>query len=262
MNDLGSGIDGSGADAGPAADVVAEITAAGGVAVADGSDVSTESGGAALVATALERLGRIDALITNAGIMRWAPFPELTVADLDDHVAVHVGGSFHAARAAWPHFVEQAHGRIVMTTSTGMLGLPGNTAYATAKGGVIGLARSLAFAGRHHDIKVNLIAPAATTRMAAGAEGPELPPEDVAPMAALLAHEACPVSGEILTAGGGRFARLFIGSTEGYVGARGTTTVEDVARHWSQIVDETGYSVPADLVDWSTGFLSHLSPEG
>ena len=237
---------------------MAEITAAGGVAVADTSDVSTAAGGEALVGTAVEQLGRIDALITNAGIMRWAPFPDVTADDLEAHLAVHVGGSFHPARAAWPHFVEQGYGRIVMTTSTGMLGLPGNTAYATAKGGVIGLARSLALAGRKHDIKVNLIAPAASTRMAAGARGPDLPPEDVAPMAAYLAHEDCPVSGEILTAGGGRFARLFIGSTEGYVGAAGATTIEDVAQHWSEIVDEDGYSVPADLIDWSTHFLSHL----
>jgi NAD(P)-dependent dehydrogenase (short-subunit alcohol dehydrogenase family) len=262
VNDLGSGMDGSGADAGPAAEVVAEITAAGGVAVTDTSDVSTVAGGVALVAAAVEQLGRIDALITNAGIMRWSPFPDVTAEDLEDHLAVHVGGSFHTARAAWPRFVEQGYGRIVMTTSTGMLGLPGNTAYATAKGGVIGLARSLAFAGREHGIKVNLIAPAATTRMAAGARGPDLPAEDVASMAAFLAHEDCPVSGEILTAGGGRFARLFIGSTEGYVGARGATTIEDVAQHWSQIVDETGYSVPGDLIDWSTGFLAHLPPEG
>ena len=255
-------MDGSGADAGPAAEVVAEIAAVGGVAVADTSDVSSEAGGEAIVAGALEHFGRIDALITNAGIMRWAPFPTVSAEDIEDHLAVHVGGSFHAARAAWPHFTEQAYGRIVMTTSTGVLGLPGNTAYATAKGGVIGLARSLALAGADHGIKVNLIAPAATTRMAAGGRGPALPVDDVAPMAAFLAHEDCPVTGEILTAGGGRFARLFLASTKGYVGDRGSTTIENVAQHWTEIVDETGYSVPSDLIDWSTGFLSHLAPDG
>ena len=260
VNDLGGAMDGSGSDAGPAAEVVGEIQAVGGVAVADGSDVSTEEGGAALVAATLEHLGRIDALITNAGIMRWSPFPDVSADDLADHLAVHVGGSFHPARAAWPHFVAQGYGRVVMTTSTGVLGLRGNTAYATAKGGVIGLARSLAFAGREHGIKVNLIAPAASTRMAAGARGPELAPEDVAPMAAFLAHEDCPVSGEILTAGGGRFARLFIASTEGHV-VDGAATIEEVAEHWSQIVDETGYSVPTDLIDWSSHFLAHLSAE-
>jgi hypothetical protein len=92
--------------------------------------------------------------------------------------------------------------------------------------------------------------------MAAGARGPELAPEEVAPMAAYLAHERCPVSGEILAAGGGRFARLFIGSTEGWV-AGPSPTVEEVAEHWSEVVDERGYSVPTDLVDWSSRFLAH-----
>ena len=139
------------------------------------------------------------------------------------HLAVHVGGSFNTARAAWPHMVEQGYGRIVMTTSSGMFGLPNNLSYATAKGGVIGLTRSLATAGAEHGIKVNLIAPAACTRMAGrGDRGPdrEMAPELVAPMAAFLAHEDCPVSGEIYAAGAGRFARLFIASTEGYVARR------------------------------------------
>src|SRR5262245_59697944 len=151
--------------------------------------------------------------------------------------------------------VDRCYGRIVMTTSTGLLGLRDNVSYAAAKGGVVGLARSLATAGVKYGIKVNCIAPAATTRMA-GSGGPELPPELVAPMAAYLAHEDCPVTGEIYTAGGGRFARLFIASTQGYVNE--APTIEDVADHWATINDETGYSVPADLNAWSAAFLSHL----
>lgn len=257
VNDLGASVEGDGADAGPAAEVVAEIAATGGSAVPDTSDVAAEPGAAALIDTALRAFGRVDVLITNAGIMRWSAFPDVTVDDLERHLHVHVEGSFLPARAAWPHLVEQGYGRIVMTTSTGLLGLPGNTAYGTAKGGVIGLARSLALTGRDHGIRVNCIAPAATTRMAAGGRGPELAPEDVAPMAAYLAHEACPVTGEILTAGGGRFARLFLGSTAGYVHPDHEPTLEDVAGHWAEITDEAGYSVPTDLVDWSTQFLSH-----
>ena len=109
-----------------------------------------------------------------------------------------------------------------MTTSTGLFGLPNNLAYATAKGGVIGLTRSLATAGAAHGIKVNLIAPAALTRMAGAAarRPPEMSPDLVAPMVAFLAHEDCPVSGEIYAAGAGRFARIFIASTEGYVARR------------------------------------------
>lgn len=257
VNDLGGSMAGEGTDAGPAATVAAEITDAGGTAVPDVSDVSTEAGGEALVRAAVDGFGRVDALVANAGIMRWARFPDVPTADLDAHLAVHVAGSFHPARAAWPHMVEQGHGRIVLTTSTGMLGLPGNTAYGVAKGGVIGLARSLALAGRKHGIAVNCIAPAASTRMA-GEGGPEMPPEQVAPMVAYLAHESCPVTGEVYTAGAGRFARLFIGSTPGWVDDAGSPTVEDVAAHWAAINDEAGYAVPADLMDWSAQFLSHL----
>ncbi len=257
VNDLGGSMSGEGADDGPAASVVAEIEAAGGTAIADTSDVATEAGARALVDAAVEHFGRLDALVANAGIMRWAKFPDVSDEDLEAHLAVHVGGAFHTARAAWPHMVEHGHGRIVLTTSTGMLGLPGNTAYGTAKGGVIGLVRSLAVAGRKQGIAVNCIAPAASTRMA-GEGGPDMPAEQVAPMVAYLAHESCPVSGEIYTAGAGRFGRLFIGSTPGWVDETGSPSVEDVAAHWAAINDESGYTVPATLMDWSAQFLGHL----
>jgi NAD(P)-dependent dehydrogenase (short-subunit alcohol dehydrogenase family) len=257
VNDLGGSIEGDGADASVASSVADEITAAGGTAVADASDVSTSAGGAAVVAAALEAFGRVDALVANAGVMRWARFPDVPDDDLEQHLRVHVGGSFFPARAAWPHLVAAGYGRIVLTTSTGLLGLRGNTAYAVAKGGVIGLARSLAIAGAQHGITANLIAPAASTRMA-GDGGPDLPAELVAPMVAYLAHEDCPVTGEIYAAGGGRFARLFIASAPGYVHTGGEPTVEDVAANWAAVNDETGYDVPADLIAWSAAFLSHL----
>lgn len=257
VNDLGGSMDGTGADAGPAVNAAAEIVAAGGEAIADTSDVASPAGAQALVDAAVERYGRLDVLVTNAGIMRWASFPDVDADDLERHLAVHVTGSFLTARAAWPHMVERGYGRMVLTTSTGLLGLAGNTAYATAKAGVVGLARSLATAGTAHGIKVNLIAPAATTRMAGGMPGPEMPPALVAPMVAYLAHDDCPVSGEIYTAGAGRFARLFLASTPGYVHPGPEPTVEDVAEHWAAINDEAGYDVPADLMAWSERFLSH-----
>src|SRR3984957_10887328 len=166
--------------------------------------------------------------------------------------------------AASPPMVEQRYGRVVMTTSSGVFGLPKNLSYATAKGGVIGLTRSIATMSEAHGIKVNLIAPAAMTRMA----GPEadtddasspMAPGQVAPLVAFLAHEACPVNGELFTAGAGRFARLFIASAPGYVAA--APTVEDVAEHWDEIVSEEGYVVPRDLPDWSASFLAHLQAE-
>ena len=230
VNDLGGSMEGVGADAGPASDAAAEIVAAGGVAIADPNDVSTAAGAQALVDAAVAHYGHVDILINNAGIIRWAAFPKADADNLAAHLAVHVAGSFNTARAAWPHMVEHGYGRIVMTTSTGMFGLPNNTSYATAKAGVIGLARSLATAGSAHGIKVNAIAPAAFTRMAgAGAStddaAEQMAPELVSPIVAFLAHETCPVSGEIYAAGAGRFARLFIASTPGYDHGPGEATI-------------------------------------
>ena len=260
VNDLGGSMEGEGADVGPAVAVVEEIAAAGGAAVADGSDVSTPDGGQALIDAAVEQFGRLDVLVNNAGIMRWAGLPEVDAVDLERHLAVHVGGSFNTTRAAWPLLVDQGYGRIVMTTSAGFFGLPKNLAYATAKGGVIGLTRSLSTAGARHGIKVNLIAPAAVTRMAGPAtdETPPILPQQVAPIFASLAHDDCPVTGEIYAAGAGRFARIFIASTEGYLHADGDPTIEDVAGNWATINEESGYSVPTGLMDWSAGFTKHL----
>ena len=209
----------------------------------------------------------VDVLINNAGVIRWAGFPEADAENLAAHLDVHLWGSFHTTRAAWPTMVEQGFGRVVMTTSSGVFGLPQNLGYAAAKGGVIGLARSLATAGAKRGIKVNCIAPAASTRMAGGGGGPDpalMDPALVAPLAAYLAHEDCPVTGVIYCAGAGRFARLFLASTPGWVagGEGDEPTLEDVAAHWEAINAEEGYTVPADLVAWSRTFLDHLPPPG
>jgi NAD(P)-dependent dehydrogenase (short-subunit alcohol dehydrogenase family) len=275
VNDLGGSMQGVGSDAGPASNVAAEIAGAGGVAIADHNDVATTSGAKALVEAAVEQFGRVDILINNAGIIRWAGMPEVDADNLAKHLAVHVGGSFNTTRAAWPHMVEQRYGRIVMTSSSGLFGLLENLSYATAKAGVVGLARSLMTEGAAHDIKVNVIAPAAMTRMAGRSAGETdaldgadastfsaMAPDLVAPMVAFLAHEDCPVSGEIYAAGGGRFARVFIAQALGYVHSAPEPTVEDIAEHWATINDETGYHVPADLNAWSAAFLAHLFPPG
>jgi NAD(P)-dependent dehydrogenase (short-subunit alcohol dehydrogenase family) len=264
VNDLGASTGGSGSDAAPATEAVDEIVAAGGSAVADTHDVSSAEGAAALVDAAVERFGRVDALVNNAGIIRWAGMPDVDEDNLDRHLAVHVGGSFNTTRAAWPHMAAQGYGRVVMTTSAGLFGLPDNTSYATAKGAVVGLARSLATAGAEHGITVNCIAPGAMTRMAGQAgdtTDTHMSPELVAPMVALLAHEACPVSGEIYAAGFGRFARIFIGMAPGYVHTGSAPTIEDVADQWAAVNDEAGYGIPASLPEWSATFMRHLRVE-
>ena len=256
VNDLGGSLEGDGADAGPATGVVEEIGAGGGVAIADANDVSSTDGANALIDAALESFGRVDIVINNAGIMRWAGMPEVNREHLRRHLAVHVGGSFNTARAAWPHMTQRGYGRIVMTASTGMFGLPENVSYATAKAGVVGLTRSLATAGARHGIKVNAIAPVAATRMGGDMNDTNVAPELVAPMAALLAHEDCPANGEIYEAGAGRFARIFIASTRGYLPS--DPTIEDLAAHWDAVNEEAGYYVPADLMDWMRSYMNHL----
>jgi NAD(P)-dependent dehydrogenase (short-subunit alcohol dehydrogenase family) len=268
VNDLGGTKEGDGTDPEPAQSVAREIVEAGGKAIAETSDISTVDGGQALIDAALGTFGRIDIVINNAGNIRWGGLPEADAANLESHLAVHVGGSFNTIRAAWPHMVAQSYGRIVMTTSTGMFGLGDNLGYATAKAAVIGMTRSLKVAGARHGIKINLIAPNAWTRMGAhpsdGLDSLKQPPPKqmdpglVAPMVAFLAHEACEVSGEIYLAGAGRFARIFIAATPGYVpSVPEEATIEDIAEHWSMINDEAGYYVPADLQDWAVHYMAH-----
>lgn len=220
-------------------------------------DVSQESVAQSLVDAALDVTGRIDAIVNNAGSMVWAGIDELSAEDFARLWQVHTLSCFNVVKAAWPHLVDAGYGRIVNTTSAGVFGLPKNLGYAAAKGGVIGFTRSVAMSGKHHDIKANAIAPAAATRLGGDTEDPNMAPDLVAPMAAYLAHEDCPVSGEIYSTGAGRFARLFLASTPGVL--VDAPSIDDVASHWDAINAEDGYSVPADLIDWSTEFTKHLS---
>lgn len=218
--------------------------------VTHAGDVSDSAFADALIATAVDAYGRVDALVNNAGIIRWAGLPDVDWSNIQAHIDVHVGGTFNTIKAAWPHMVAASYGRIVNTTSAGVFGLAANIGYATAKGAVIGLTRSTAVAGAEHNIKINAIAPAAATRMGGDVDDKRMVPELVAPMVALLASDECPVTGEIYTAGGGRFARLFLASTEGAV-------TDDPAAHWNAVNDETQYWVPQDLMDWSRNYLKH-----
>jgi NAD(P)-dependent dehydrogenase (short-subunit alcohol dehydrogenase family) len=262
VNDLGGSMEGHGADAAPATEVAHGIVVDGGDAIADTNNVAAAAGAQALVERCVDAFGGVDIVVNNAGIIRWAALTDADADHLERHLAVHVGASYETSRAAWPHLIARGYGRIVMTTSSGVFGHPANFAYAAAKGAVLGLARALATAGTAHGIAVNLIAPAAATRM--GGEGTPaatlMTPEMVAPMAAFLAHESCPVTGEIYQAGGGRFARMFLASTPGYVHRGEAPTIEDVAEHWAAINADAGYTTPADLAEWSTAFSAHLAP--
>jgi NAD(P)-dependent dehydrogenase (short-subunit alcohol dehydrogenase family) len=258
VNDLGSANSGDGSDPGPAERVAATIRAAGGDAVADASDIASAEGAARLVSRALDAYGGVDVLVNNAGIFTPGTFPALTLAELRRYFDVHVGGTFNVTRECWPHMAEAGYGRIVMTTSHGILGSPALIAYGTAKGGVFALARALAVTGQDLGITVNSIAPIAATRLAGGnddgtsGEGvlDGSAPTLVSPLVMLLCHESCTVSGETFLSGGRRHARLFVAETEGYVHPEAEVTPEVVAGHWGQIMDTADQYIPADTDAW------------
>jgi NAD(P)-dependent dehydrogenase (short-subunit alcohol dehydrogenase family) len=268
VNDLGGSTTGTGSDAGPADEVVKQIQAAGGTAVANYGDVSTVDGGQSVVDTAVREFGGIHIVVNNAGNMVWGALPEATIETVEAHWAVHVRGTFNTLHAAWPHFLAQDYGRAVLTTSVGMFGLPDNIGYAIAKASMLGMAKSLTVGRRKANINVNCIAPNAVTRLGARTEeelaaqqamAAAMDPALVAPMVAYLAHESCDVSGEVFVAGAGRFARLFVGVTPGYVHpGLGGVTVDDIAANWATINDESGYYVPRSTMDWAGHFMTHL----
>jgi len=251
VNDLGGSVAGEGGDAGPAERVAREINDAGGEAVADTHSVSTPEGGEAVVATAIEQFGRIDIVVNNAGILRDKTFHNMTPDLLDPVLDVHLRGAFHVTRPAWIKMREQSYGRVINTSSnSGILGNFGQSNYGAAKMGLVGLTRVLAIEGAKYNIKVNAIAPVARTRMTEellGAMGEKIEPRLVSPVVAFLAHEDCPVTGEVYSAAGGRIARFFIGLTPGYYNPQ--LTVEDVRDHLAEIRAEDGYIVPASNSD-------------
>lgn len=239
VNDFGGGLTGEGADAAPAQQVVDAITAAGGEAVASTESVVNAAGGQAIIDSATERYGRVDALIHNAGIVRRAPLSEMTVEDFDAVLDVHLRGAFNVVRAAFPLMCRAGYGRVVLTSSIG--GLYGNHAvanYAAAKAGVLGLSHVVALEGAEHGVRCNVIVPAAVTRMAEGLDTSAYPPmgaDLVAPVVGWLAHESCSVTGEILAAIAGRVARVVVAESTGVY--QPAWTVDDVGARIDAIRD-------------------------
>ncbi|MCX8560844.1 SDR family NAD(P)-dependent oxidoreductase [Mycolicibacterium mucogenicum] len=231
VNDSGGALSGDGINAGPAHEVVQEITAAGGQAIACTDSVATPAGGRAIIDAALQEYGRVDVLIHNAGNVRRAPLRDMTSDDFDGVLDVHLRGAFHVVRAAFPAMCDAGHGRIVLTSSIG--GLYGNhqvANYAAAKAGVIGLSNVVALEGASEGVTCNVVVPAAVTRMAEGIDTssyPPMSPELVAPVVGWLAHESCSVTGEIFVALAGRVARVVISETPGVY--RPSWSIEDVA---------------------------------
>ena len=236
VNDLGGAVDGTGGSASAAEQVVAEIRAAGGEAVANADSVATPDGGAAIVQCALDTFGRIDIVVNNAGILRDAAFKNVTPELLDAVIDVHLKGAFNVLRTAWPRLREQNYGRVVNTSSgSGLFGNFGQSNYGAAKAGLMGLTPVLSIEGARNNVMANTIAPIARTRMTEGQIDESMAPELISPLVAYLCHASCGVTGQAYSVGGGRVSRVFLGMTTGVTDS--TLTAEMVADRIDEIDD-------------------------
>lgn len=259
VNDLGGSVDGTGAASGAADGVVAEIVDAGGAAIAEYSSVASPEGGAAIVQKALDEFGRVDVVINNAGILRDKSFTNIEDEQITAVLDVHLRGGFWVTRAAWPHMREQSYGRVVMTSSaSGAMGNFGQSNYGAAKLGLVGLMNVLKLEGAKYNIKVNAVAPIAVTRMTEellgsfGITAEQFGPEAVSPAVAYLASEACELTGELWSVGGGSVSRIFLGLTDGFFKhpiTEGRLSVDDVVANLEAIRDTEDYLIPASNQD-------------
>ena len=235
-------------------EVVKEIIEAGGRAVANYDSVSTPEGGEAIVKTALDNFGKVDIVINNAGILRDKTFAKLSPEELEIVLDVHLKGAFFVSQPAFRNMKENSYGRFIFTASSaGVFGNFGQTNYGAAKMGLMGLSNVLAVEGAKYNIKSNVIAPVARTRLTQELLGPlaeALNPECVTPLVTFLASESCDLTHEAFSVGGGRFARIFVGLAPGWVAGKGAkVSAEEVLAHLDEIRNEKGYIVPKSIAD-------------
>jgi len=257
VNDTGVSLGGDGVDVGPARDVVQAIEAAGGEAMASTHSVSTPEGGKAIIDAALERYGRIDILIHNAGIVRRGSLKELSYEDFETVLDVHLRGAFHVVRPAFPIMCKAGYGRIVLTSSiNGLYGNRNVVNYSVAKAGIIALSNVTALEGADEGVKCNVILPGAVTRMAEGLDTSAYPPMDpelVAPVVGWLSHESCSISGEMLISMAGRAARAYVAESPGVY--RQQWSIEDVAEQLDAI---RSTAAPVVFPVVPTGHIDHI----
>jgi NAD(P)-dependent dehydrogenase (short-subunit alcohol dehydrogenase family) len=263
VNDPGGTMHGQGSDFRVADSVVEEIERAGGVAVASYDSVASPEGGAAIVQTAVERFGRLDAVVNNAGIFGTGHFDELTVEQWRRMLNVHLDGGFYVSQPAFRVMKTQGYGRFVfISSSAGMFGMPQEAHYAAAKAGLFGLKNVIAQEGAPHGILANAVLPTGYTRMASltnldGEKPPErtgflkaIDPGLVVPLVVFLASRACAFTHHNYAACAGRYARVFVGYGEGWMAKPGSEpTADDMVSHIDEISATKSFNIPRSIFD-------------
>ena len=255
VNDLGVAIsdtDGSGSvpQVNPALEVVSSLVNAGAEAIADDHSITTEEGAEAMVAAAVERFGRLDIVINNAGVVRQGAMGAFPSERLDAMTETHLRGTLNVTQAAWPHLVASGAGRVLNLSSGAALGgIAGMAGYGAAKLGVVGFTRALALEGASVAINVNVLAPYARTRP--GSDFGPMPAspaldawlglDQVAPLACWLCHPSCNVNGEWFSVGGGYIGRAVIAITDGW--RMRDMAIEDVRDHLEALAAQTDVSI-------------------
>jgi NAD(P)-dependent dehydrogenase (short-subunit alcohol dehydrogenase family) len=262
VNDLGGSMHGEGSDASVADAVVEEIVRAGGIAVASHDSVDSPEGGEVIVRTAIDRFGRLDAVVSNAGIFNSVPFDELSPADWRRMLSVHLDGGFYLSQPAYRVMKAAGYGRFVFISSSGgMFGQPQEAHYAAAKAGLVGLANVIAIEGGQHGILANTVLPFGFSRMVTETVGDPkalgetgflkvIQPELVVPIVAFLASRACEFTHHNYSACAGRFSRVFVGLGEGWLAEPGTNpTADDVAAHLAEVCATEPFTVPGSIFE-------------
>jgi NAD(P)-dependent dehydrogenase (short-subunit alcohol dehydrogenase family) len=262
VNDLGGSMHGDGADAGIADAVVEEIERAGGVAAASHDSVDSPEGGEAIVRTAIDRFGRLDAVVSNAGIFNSVPFEDLSQADWRRMLSVHLDGGFYLSQPAYREMKAAGYGRFVFISSSGgMFGQPLEAHYAAAKAGLVGLANVIAIEGAQHGILANTVLPFGFSRMVTETVGdPQaledtgflkiISPELVVPIVTFLASRACAFTHHNYSACAGRFARVFVGLGQGWLAEPDSNpTADDVATHLAEVSATEPFTVPDSIFE-------------